>query len=124
MAATDQAPESIKVRDRVGGRPVAGVALGVAPAASDFIQWIQDAQLQVRFAYDAAQGDRLQFVGIGKPGAVAAEAAWIIKQFFYVAPGKKSDLDRIGYPEAGTVGLGEADFVHVWDDRASLTYPG
>jgi hypothetical protein len=124
MAATDQAPESIKVRDRAGGRPVAGVALGAIPGTADFIQWIQDAQLQVRFGYDAAEGNRLQFVGIGKPGATAAEAAWIIKQFFYVAAGKSADLDRIGYPESGTPGVGEADFVHVWNDRATLTYPG
>ena len=124
MAATDQAPESIKVRDRAGGRPVAGVALGATPSTADFIQWVQDAQLQVRFAYAAGEGDRLQYVGIGKPGAVTSEAAWIIKQFFYVAPGKKADLDRIGFAEGGTPGLGEADFIHVWDDRAILTYPG
>ena len=68
MAATDQAPESIKVRDRAGGRPVAGVALGATPSTADFIQWVQDAQLQVRFAYAAGEGDRLQYVGIGKPG--------------------------------------------------------
>lgn len=119
MAVTDQAPSSVGVRNVVGGAHAAGVAFGPDVLVADFIQWVQTEKVQTQMAYDGS--GRLQYVGKGLPGAVAADAAWQIQRLDYDA---SDNLTGILLPElAATPGVGEAGFVHVWANRAALTYP-
>lgn len=123
MAVTDQAPDSVGVRDVVGGRPAAGVSLG-SGQLSDFIQWIQGAFLNVLFDYDGV--GRLEYIGKGKFGAKTSDAAWQITRLYYNGAGKNADVIDMRIPViagGGDPDLSDAGFVHIYDDRASLTYP-
>jgi hypothetical protein len=121
MAISDQAPDSVGVRDVGGGRPAAGVSLGTAQS-SDFIQWIQNAALTVLFDYDGV--GRIEYIGKGLPGANTSEAAWQIVRFYYSGPLADDPVEDIRIPAlVADPTVGAAGFVHVYNDRATLTYP-
>ncbi len=55
--------------------------------------------------------DTVMYIGIANSGDLTSDANWQIKKIT-----KTGDITSIKYAD------GTADFVNVWDDRASYTY--
>lgn len=125
---TDQTPGSIGVRNVSGGGQAGGVFF--SPDATpdvpthDFIQWIQSVKGMTLFAYDG--NNRLEYIGIGLPGADTSDAAWQIQKMIYDGPGKNANVVQILLPKlpgAGPTDPPFGGFRHVWNDRATLDFP-
>jgi hypothetical protein len=116
MAASDQTPGSVGVRNVSGGRHAGGAFLGSDEAVADFLQSIQGYKGNVIF--DITSKGIINFIGTGVPGAKTSEALWQIQKFFYDS---KDNLLEIRIPEKS--GTPNGGFVHIWNDRNSLVYP-
>lgn len=112
MADSDQAPGSVGVRNVVNGRNVAGIYLGADETVSDFVQWAEGITGNQLITYDGS--GRIEFVGTLKHGGLMSESVCRIQKLFYDGGG---NLIR------ATFAVDDPAFVHVWNDRASLSYP-
>jgi hypothetical protein len=118
VVTTDQAPDSVGIRDIINGVPAAGVKLGNSQEA-DFIQWADAAALITVLDYDAS--GNLEYLGRGKPGAQAYQAAWQVQRFYYDG---EENLIEVRIPSLpADPGVSDAGLVHIYDDRETLTYP-
>lgn len=123
---SDQTPASVGVRNVSGGAQAGGVFFSNADApnvaTTDFIQWTQGIQTLQLFSYDAA--NRIEYMGKCLPGGDTSDPSWQIYKLFYDGPTAQANLIEMRLPiKAGGGTIPTAAFVHVWNDRASLTYP-
>jgi hypothetical protein len=116
MAVSDQSPASVGVRNVQGGAQAAGVLMGTDISVSDFIQWIQGYKGPVVFDVDG--NGNVEYIGTGLPGAHISDAAWQIQRFYYDV---NENVESIRIPEKD--GAVDAGFVHIYANRAALTYP-
>ncbi len=65
---------------------------------------------------DFESSDTVIYQGFATPGVATSAALWRIKRIVFTADSPNSD------DVSATFASDDSDFIHIWDDRASLSY--
>ncbi len=88
------------------------VALLFSPAMANDKSFDAESFLQKKYAYNV--DGNIEYMGVAPGSAATSDAKWKIQKVFYDESG-----NIVGIMPAN----GQAKFIHVWDDRATYTYP-